>query len=230
MRLRILGLVIVSVGAVLGALAWATGMFTAAPAGFAWDRTTPAAASDPLPEGLERATFGGGCFWCTEAVFQQLGGVRTVVSGYSGGSVPNPTYWHVCSGATGHAEVIQITFDPKVISFAELLEVFWQTHDPTTLNRQGNDQGTQYRSVIFYHTEQQRALAEQWKQKLDSSGTFQAPVVTEIAPFTEFYRAETNHQNYFVDHQRQPYCTLLIGPKVDKVRQVFKDKVKPSSR
>jgi peptide-methionine (S)-S-oxide reductase len=175
---------------------------------------------------FERATFGAGCFWCTEAVFQQLNGVQSVVSGYSGGHVPSPTYREICGGATGHAEVTQIAFDPNVISYAELLEVFWQTHDPTTPDRQGNDVGPQYRSAIFYHDDEQRRLAEHYKQKLDESGAFDAPIVTEIARFTEFYRAESYHQNYFDENPYQPYCAMVVRPKVDKVKKVFKDKLK----
>jgi peptide-methionine (S)-S-oxide reductase len=175
---------------------------------------------------FERATFGAGCFWCTEAVFQQLNGVQSVVSGYSGGRVKNPTYHQVNSGTTGHAEVTQIAFDPAVISFAELLEVFWQTHDPTTPNRQGNDFGPQYRSAIFYHNDEQRRLAEHYKQKLDEEGAFEAPIVTEITPFTEFYRAESYHQNYFDVNPNQPYCAMVVRPKVEKVKKVFRDKLK----
>src|SRR5262249_21536731 len=155
-------------------------------------RPTPA-----IPDGMERATFGSGCFWCTEAVFQRVKGVESVVSGYSGGDVPDPTYYQVCEGTTGHAEVVQVTYDPQVGSYRELLEIFWKLHDPTTLNRQGADVGTQYRSVIFYHTDEQKELAEHYKQKLDESGAFSRPIVTEIAPLSEFYPAEDYHQNYF---------------------------------
>jgi len=187
----------------------------------------PAAhAKQAPPAEFETATFGAGCFWCTEAVFQQLKGVHSVVSGYSGGMTKNPTYEQVCSGATGHAEVIQVTFDPKAISYPELLEVFWKTHDPTTLNRQGNDFGTQYRSAIFYHNEEQQRLAEHYKKELDASGAFSAPIVTEITPFDEFYPAEDYHQKYFDANPRQPYCAAIIRPKVDKVRKVFAEKLK----
>lgn len=179
-----------------------------------------------VPEGLARATFGGGCFWCTEAVFQQLNGVRAVVPGYSGGWVKNPSYRQVCSGTTGHAEAVQITYDPAVISYEDLLEVFWQTHDPTTRNRQGNDLGPQYRSVVFYHTDEQKRLAEQFKRQLDAAGVFPRPVVTEIAPFAEFYRAEAYHQNYFRDNPAQPYCQAVIRPKLEKFRKVFAGKLK----
>jgi peptide-methionine (S)-S-oxide reductase len=176
--------------------------------------------------GLQVATFGNGCFWCTEAIFQRLNGVEKVVSGYSGGKVKNPTYKEVCSGLTGHAEVIQITYDPKKISFDELLEVFWKTHDPTTLNRQGADEGTQYRSAVFYHNEEQKALAEKYKKKLDGSGAFDNPIVTEITAFTEFYPAEDYHQNYFNLNGTQPYCSFVIQPKVEKFQKVFKSKLK----
>ena len=153
--------------------------------------------------GLQQATLGSGCFWCTEAVFKDLRGVRSVVSGYSGGSVPNPSYEQVCSGRTGHAEVVQIAFDPREVSFEELLEVFWKTHDPTTLNRQGNDVGTQYRSVVFYHDDEQRRLAEELKEKLAGSGAFGGPIVTEISPLLNYYPAEDYHQNYFEQHPGQ---------------------------
>lgn len=172
------------------------------------------------------ATFGNGCFWCTEAIFQQLKGVSTVKSGYIGGTVKNPTYKQVCEGDTGHAEAIQITFDPKVISYAELLEVFWQTHDPTTLNQQGADVGTQYRSAIFYYTPEQKKLAEEYKQKLDKSGAFGKPIVTEIVAATIFYPAEDYHQNYYKLNGSQPYCRAVIKPKMDKFKKVFGDKMK----
>ncbi|MFN0054193.1 MAG: peptide-methionine (S)-S-oxide reductase MsrA [Planctomycetales bacterium] len=184
----------------------------------------PAAA--PTPE-LQTATFGTGCFWCTEAVFQQLKGVHRVVSGYSGGELKNPTYKQVSTGLTGHAEVVQITFDPQVITFDTLLEVFWKTHDPTTLNRQGNDFGTQYRSVIFYHTDEQMELAEHYKEKLEEEHAFRKPIVTEITSFSAFYPAENYHQNYFNNNGRQPYCRSIVAPKVDKVRKVFRDQVHP---
>lgn len=176
--------------------------------------------------GLQVATFGNGCFWCTEAIFQQLNGVEKVVSGYSGGKVKNPTYKEVCSGLTGHAEVIQITYDPKKITFDELLEVFWKTHDPTTLNRQGADEGTQYRSAVFYHTEEQKKLATDYRKKLDASGAFDNPIVTEITAFTEFYPAEDYHQNYFNLNGTAPYCSFVIQPKVEKFQKVFKSKLK----
>ncbi|MFD2512300.1 peptide-methionine (S)-S-oxide reductase MsrA [Pontibacter locisalis] len=175
---------------------------------------------------MEKATFGNGCFWCTEAVFQNLEGVETVVSGYAGGHVDNPTYKQVCSGNTGHAEVLQITYDPSKISYADLLEVFFKTHDPTTLNRQGNDVGTQYRSVIFYHNDEQRQVAEKYKQELDASGIFQDPIVTLIEPLPEFYPAENYHQNYFNTHGHEPYCSFVIRPKLDKFKKEFADKLR----
>jgi len=174
----------------------------------------------------EVATFGAGCFWCVEAVFQSLNGVQKVVSGYSGGHVKDPTYRQVCAGTTGHAEVCQIYYDSEVISFEELLEVFWSTHDPTTLNRQGNDVGTQYRSAIFYHSETQKSIAEQYKVALDESEAFQNPIVTEIVPFKTFYEAEDYHQEYFDLNPDQPYCTYVIKPKMEKLRKVFADKLK----
>tara|TARA_R110000868_G_scaffold191884_2_gene436176 strand:+ start:350 stop:877 length:528 start_codon:yes stop_codon:yes gene_type:complete len=174
---------------------------------------------------MEKATFGNGCFWCTEAIFQNLKGVEKVESGYTGGKVKKPTYKEVCSGLTGHAEVIQITFDPKVISFEELLEVFWNTHDPTTLNRQGNDVGTQYRSAIFYHNEEQKDLAEKYKVQLDLSNTWSDPVVTEISLIGVFYPAEDYHQNYFKLNGSQPYCSFVVRPKVEKFLKKFGDMV-----
>jgi methionine-S-sulfoxide reductase len=175
------------------------------------------------PEKLETATFASGCFWCTEAVFQQLRGVKSVVSGYTGGHVPDPTYEQVSSGATGHAEAIQITYDPTVVSYDELLKVFWQTHDPTTLNRQGHDIGTQYRSAVFYHNDEQRQVAEQYKKQLDQSGAFDGPIVTEIARLEEFYPAEKYHQKYFELNPEQAYCQMVIRPKVEKFKKEFKD-------
>jgi peptide-methionine (S)-S-oxide reductase len=174
----------------------------------------------------ELATFGSGCFWCTEAVFSQLKGVKKVVSGYSGGTVKDPTYEQVCTGATGHAEAVQVTFDPAEVSYPELLEVFWRSHDPTTRNRQGHDVGTQYRSVIFTHSDRQRELAGRYKEKIDAAGVFSSPLVTEIEPFTEFYPAEDYHQSYFANYSRQPYCRNVIRPKLDELRQVFRDKIK----
>lgn len=177
-------------------------------------------------ENLDTVTLGAGCFWCVEAVFQQLEGVEKVSSGYSGGEGKNPTYQQVCSGTTGHAEVCQIVFDTTKLPFKDLLEVFWSVHDPTTLNRQGADVGTQYRSVIFYHNEKQREEAEFFKNQLNQSKAFDQPVVTEISPFTAFYKAEDYHQNYFNENGKQPYCQFVIQPKVDKFRKVFHDKLK----
>jgi peptide-methionine (S)-S-oxide reductase len=185
-----------------------------------------------IPAGIktDTATFGTGCFWCTEAVFQELKGVYKVTSGYSGGNVKNPSYEDVCTGTTGHAECLQIIYDPKVISFDELLEVFWESHDPTTLNRQGNDVGTQYRSVIFYHDEEQKKKAEEYKIKLDKSGAYNNPIVTEITAFSHFYAAEDYHQDYYRLHGSQPYCTFVIRPKVEKFEKVFKTKLKTTSQ
>jgi peptide-methionine (S)-S-oxide reductase len=177
----------------------------------------------------DTASFATGCFWCTEAIFQRLKGVARVTSGYSGGNVPNPTYEEVCTGTTGHAECCQVVYDPAVISYDELLEVFWKTHDPTTLNRQGNDVGTQYRSAIFYHNKEQKEKAEHYKAALDSSGAFNSPIVTAIEPFTNFYSAEGYHQNYFNDNSGQMYCRLVILPKVEKFEKVFKDKLKTTA-
>lgn len=186
------------------------------------ERKPPAEASGET----EEATFGSGCFWCAEAVFQQLKGVVSVASGYSGGQVPNPSYEQVSTGLTGHAEVVEIVFDPKVISYEELLEVFWKTHDPTTLNAQGPDHGTQYRSVVFYHSEQQKEQAEKLKQELDKSKKFRRKIVTEITQFSGFYPAEDYHQNYFNNNSQAPYCQSIIRPKVAKVKKEFKDKLR----
>ncbi len=172
------------------------------------------------------ATFGEGCFWCTEAVFERLAGVTSVISGYSGGEVKNPSYREVCTGRTGHAEVCQIHYDPKVVSYEELLDVFWHTHDPTTLDRQGNDVGTQYRSVIFYHSEEQKRLAEKSKAEIEASGLFDGPVVTRIAPFRNFYKAEDYHQDYFKNNPNQPYCTFIVKPKVEKFKAKYQDRLK----
>lgn len=175
---------------------------------------------------LATATFGEGCFWCSEAVFQRLKGVKTVASGYSGGTTENPSYEDVSTGKTGHAEVIQISYDPAQISFEDLLKVFWQTHDPTTLNQQGHDVGTQYRSAIFYHNDEQRKIAEQYKQQLDASKVFDRPIVTEITPFKKFYPAEKYHQNYFNSNPQQRYCQFVIRPKVEKFNKEFKSMLK----
>lgn len=175
---------------------------------------------------FDTATFGTGCFWCTEAVFERLKGVIKVTSGYSGGGVANPTYEEVCTGTTGHAECCQVVYDPSKVTYDELLEVFWKTHDPTTLNRQGNDVGTQYRSVIFYHTPQQKEKAEYYKSTLDNSGAFKEPIVTTIEPYTNFYSAEQYHQEYFNNNPDQMYCRYVILPKIEKFEKVFKDKLK----
>lgn len=175
---------------------------------------------------IDTATFGAGCFWCVEAVFQQLKGVISVNSGYSGGKIQNPTYREVCSGLTGHAEVCRIIYDPKVISYDELLEAFWSSHDPTTLNRQGADRGTQYRSVIFYHNAVQQQVAEKYKLKLNHEKAFDNPVVTEISPIADFYPAEDYHQDYYNNNSDAPYCNMVIEPKLEKFRKVFKDKLK----
>jgi len=175
---------------------------------------------------LQKATFGSGCFWCTEAVFELVEGVSSVNSGYTGGNIKNPTYEEVCAEKSGHAEAIQLTFDSEVISYDELLEIFWRTHDPTTLNQQGNDAGTQYRSVIFYHSEEQKKLAEKYKDALDKSGAWANPVVTEILPAVEFYNAEDYHQDYYANNPNQGYCAFIIAPKVEKFKEVFKDKLK----
>lgn len=174
----------------------------------------------------DTATFGAGCFWCVEAVFQELDGVMSVSSGYMGGAVKNPTYKEVCTGQTGHAEVARIIYDPAKISFADLLEVFWKTHDPTTLNRQGADVGTQYRSVVFYHSEEQKTEAESYKKKLDESGAWDKPLVTEISPAEIFYEAEEYHQNYYTQNGDASYCQFVIRPKMDKFRKAFADKLK----
>lgn len=180
----------------------------------------------PTEHQLDTATFGAGCFWCTEAQFQMLKGVQKVESGYSGGHVKNPTYKEVCTGTTGHAEVCNIYYDPAAISFDELLAAFWTAHDPTQLNRQGNDVGTQYRSAIFYHNEEQRQKAEAYKKKLNEEKAWDKPVVTEIAPASAFYKAEDYHQNYYNENGSQPYCTFVVQPKVEKFKKVFKEKLK----
>jgi peptide-methionine (S)-S-oxide reductase len=175
---------------------------------------------------LQVATLGSGCFWCTEAFFLRVKGIESVVSGYSGGKVKNPTYREVCSGLTGHAEVVQVKFNPKEISYEEVLEIFWNTHDPTTLNRQGADEGTQYRSVVFYHSEEQKKIAQDYKTQLDKSGTFKKPIVTEITPFSIFYPAEDYHQNYYALNPNQGYCQYVIRPKVEKFNKQYGSKLK----
>ena len=175
--------------------------------------------------GREVATLAGGCFWCLDAIYRDLRGVEQVVSGYSGGATVNPTYQQVCSGSTGHAEVVQITFDPSVVSFRELVQVFFTIHDPTTLNRQGGDVGTQYRSAIFYHSPEQRAVAEQVIAELEAEHVYDAPIVTELTPFTAFYPAEAYHQDYFARNPYQPYCAAVIAPKVAKFRRKYLERL-----
>ncbi len=178
-------------------------------------------------EKTETATFGTGCFWCTEAIFEELKGVLTVESGYAGGQTKNPTYEEICTGETGHAECVQITYEPDKISYDELLEVFFQVHDPTSLNKQGADEGTQYRSVIFYHNEEQKQKAEYYKKELDKSGAYSKPIVSEISPATIFYPAEAYHQEYYANNKNtNPYCAMVVRPKLEKFRKVFAAKLK----
>ena len=184
----------------------------------------------PELEHLEQATLGAGCFWCVEAVFQRLEGVEKVISGYAQGPVLNPTYKQVCSGTTGHAEVARIFFDPEVITFAEILEVFWETHDPTTMNRQGNDVGTQYRSGIYFHNDGQKRVAELSLMAANESGAWSAPIVTEVEAIHNFFPAEDYHQNYFNDNANQPYCRAVVAPKVDKFIKKFQDKLKEEAK
>jgi methionine-S-sulfoxide reductase len=179
-----------------------------------------------IPHGLDLITLGAGCFWCTEAVFQRLDGVEKVVSGYAGGIVENPSYKQICTGTTGHAEVVNVYFDSRKLSLENLLEVFWATHDPTTLNRQGADVGPQYRSAIFYHTQNQRTVASGLKEELNAKGVFDSPIVTEITAFSNFYPAEDYHQEYFNLNGMQPYCQFVVKPKVDKLRKYFSDRLK----
>lgn len=188
-------------------------------------------ASDPLnlPDStrqLDTATLGAGCFWCVEAIFQQIKGVDTAISGYMGGRIARPTYKEVCSGLTGHVEVVQITFDPAIVPYERLLEVFWKTHDPTTPNRQGADEGTQYRSVVFYHSNEQKLTAEKIKEAFNASKVFDAPVITGVEPASEFYKAEDYHQNYFRENGEQPYCRAVVRPKVEKFEKLFRDLVR----
>ena len=175
---------------------------------------------------FETATFAGGCFWCTEAIFQRLKGVESYLPGYAGGEVPSPTYQQVCEGTTGHAEAIQIQFDPQVISYEKLLEIFWHTHNPTTLNRQGNDEGPQYKSVIFYHDEKQKNIAEKSREEVEKSKLYSDPIVTEIVPFTNFYEAEDYHKNYYENNRNQGYCSFVIDPKIHKLLTEFSREVK----
>jgi peptide-methionine (S)-S-oxide reductase len=174
----------------------------------------------------DTATFGQGCFWCSEAIFERVEGVKSVISGYAGGHVSDPTYEQVCDGNTGHAEVVQIIYDPDVISYDDLLKIFWKTHDPTTLNRQGADVGEQYRSIILYHNEKQKEKAEYYKNELQKSGAWDKPIVTQIVPLVKFYRAEDYHQDYYANNPYQGYCSFVIAPKVEKFEKVFKDKLK----
>lgn len=190
------------------------------------DEKTKHVDKEIMSNSIDTAIFASGCFWCTEAIFQELNGVEKVESGYIGGENPNPTYEEVCTGNTGHAEATRIYYNPEIINFKELLEVFWKTHDPTTLNRQGNDVGTQYRSGIFFLSEEQKDLAEEYKQKLDEAGIYESPIVTEITPASEFFVAENYHQNYYNQNGNQPYCSFVITPKVEKFKKVFEDKLK----
>jgi len=183
-------------------------------------------ADDAAAPKLAKATLAGGCFWCTEAVYERIDGVAGVRSGYIGGEVPNPTYKDVCTGLTGHAEAVEIEYDPALVPFAKLLEVFFATHDPTTKNRQGADVGTQYRSGIFYHDDEQKRVAEAVIKQLDAAGAFPGAIVTEVTKATTFYPAEDYHQDYFANNPRQPYCQAVVAPKVDKVQKVFKDLLK----
>jgi peptide-methionine (S)-S-oxide reductase len=177
-------------------------------------------------QNIETATLGAGCFWCVEAVLERINGVSSVESGYSGGKISNPTYKEVCSGLTGHAEVVQVHFDPAEISFSKILEIFFKTHNPTTLNRQGADVGTQYRSVIFYHSEEQLKVAKEVKEMLGKAGVWPDPIITEISPFTKFYKAEDYHQDYFANNKKQPYCQMVITPKLEKFEKAFRDYLK----
>ena len=175
---------------------------------------------------ISLATFGSGCFWCTEAIFQRIKGVVQVTSGYTGGTVDNPTYREICTGTTGHAEVVQVEYDPAIVAYEDLLQVFWKTHDPTTLNRQGADTGTQYRSVIFYHNEEQRQLAEAYKEQLTTAKAYTKPIVTEILPVKNFYKAEAYHQDYYNANGEAPYCQFVIAPKIDKLEKLLKERMK----
>ena len=189
-------------------------------------KNSPQKVKKNMNANLEVATFGGGCYWCIEAIFQRLEGVEKVESGFSGGQVKNPTYREVCTGATGHAEVIQITFDTTEISFEEILKVFFTMHDPTTLNQQGNDIGTQYRSAIFYHNEAQKKVSEEIIAALNQAKAYPSPIVTEVTPFDVFYKAEDYHQNYYNDNSGEGYCRYVIQPKIEKFEKVFKDRLK----
>jgi peptide-methionine (S)-S-oxide reductase len=190
------------------------------------EKQTSAAGNPAKENNIDTATFGAGCFWCVEAIFQRVGGVLKVESGYSGGTVKNPSYKEVCNGGTGHAEVIRLTYDKSEVSFDELLEIFWKTHDPTTTNRQGNDVGTQYRSAVFYHNDEQKRTAEDYKKKLNAEKVYPNPIVTEITPLKNYYPAEDYHQNYYNQNGSQGYCQYVIQPKIEKFEKVFKDKMK----
>jgi peptide-methionine (S)-S-oxide reductase len=179
-----------------------------------------------MSDKTEIATIASGCFWCTEAIFKRLKGVKSVLSGYGGGTVKNPSYDQVCTGKTGHAESVQIEFDPKVIPFKKILEIFWHTHNPTTLNKQGNDVGTQYRSAVFYHDKTQKEIAERVKKEIEKNGVYKDPIVTEITPFKNFYVAEDYHKNYYEEHQDAPYCDFVIDPKIRKLLQQYGNDVK----
>lgn len=179
-----------------------------------------------MTDNLELATFGGGCFWCTEAIFKEVNGVTDVTSGYAGGDVEDPTYEQVSSSRSGHAEVIQITFDPKVISYEDIFDIFFTTHDPTTLNKQGNDEGPQYRSIIFYHNEEQKKIAEKVMKKFSDEKIYSDAIITQVEPYSKFYPAEDYHQDYFEKNPNQPYCNFVINPKLDKFRKKFKEKLK----
>jgi len=185
--------------------------------------------NDSVNNSLATATFAAGCFWCVEAVFEQLNGVHSVVSGYTGGTSENPTYEEVSSGKSGHAEAVRISYDPEVITYLELLEVFWKTHDPTTLNRQGADVGPQYRSAVFYHNEEQKKLAEEMKQALNDAGIWNSPIVTVIDPLDAFHEAEDYHQDYYMHNSDKPYCSFVITPKLEKFREIFSDKLKETN-
>jgi peptide-methionine (S)-S-oxide reductase len=179
-----------------------------------------------IDKDLEIATLANGCFWCTEAIFSRVKGIKSVIPGYSGGKTSNPSYEQVCTGITGHAEAIQIEYDPKIISFEKILDIFWHTHDPTTLNRQGNDVGTMYRSAIFYHDENQKNIAERTKKELEKEGVFKNPIVTEIIPFSNFFPAENYHKEYYENNRSAPYCSFVIDPKVQKLLQKYGDEIK----
>ncbi len=223
-------LLLVVANSVLGLLAFASCANNETP-NKTMSNLTNAASAGPAAETsnilkTDTATFGTGCFWCTEAIFQELEGVLKVTSGYSGGHVANPSYEQVCEKTTGHAEVCQIVYDPSKISYDELLEVFWKTHDPTTLNKQGNDVGPQYRSVVFFHNEDQHKKAQHYKDELNKSGAFGNPIVTAVEPYKNFYSAEKYHQNYYNSNGSQPYCYYVIKPKLEKFEKVFKSKLR----